>query len=925
MFLIEENDKTVLKHYGILRRSGRYPWGSGDNVSERSKSFLDIVEEYMKKFGFTEKETAEAISRSLDGQADPISVKELRALKTIAKNEYKASQIIMARRLKYEKGYSNQAIADRMGLKNESSVRALLADGEFEKTQQLKTISNLLRETVDKEGIVDVGVGVERHLGISKEKLGAATAMLKEEGYGVETLFAQQLGTGLQTEFKVLVPPGVDGKEAFVRVVVEGNLGEVPQIMAFSKDSGRTVLGLQPPMSIDSNRIKVNWDEDGGTEADGTIYVRPGVDDISLGGNQYAQVRVAVDGTRYLKGMAIYKDDLPDGVDIVFNTNKSKFNGDGTQKTKLDAMKKMEMKPGTNELAANPFGSQIRRQILELDSDGKEVVTSAMNIINEEGSWDTWSKQLSSQVLGKQDRRLAEQQLNLRYERNINDLEEIMSITNPAVKRRLLQEFADEADAQAVHLAAAAMPRQENKVLIPIPGMKDNEVYAPSFKNGERVVLLRHPHGGTFEIPEVIVNNKNPEARRLLGKEPPTAIGINKKVADRLSGADFDGDTVIVIPNNSGRIKSTPPLKELEGWDPISAYPGFDGMPKVTDSTKQQQMGSVSNLITDMTLMGASQSELARAVKHSMVVIDSEKHNLNWKQSEIDNGIRDLRAKYLGRPDKGASTLLSKASGDLYVPERKLRRASKGGPIDPKTGKLVYEETGRTYVNKEGKVQPSQTKTTHLAETDDAFSLSSGTPMETTYAVYSNRMKSLANQARKESLGVKNIPYSPTAKKTYASEVESLKAKLNIAEMNAPLERRAQIVANQIRRQARRDNPQMTKEQKKKVDGQALEEARRRVGASKNRIKLTDREWEAIQAGAISNNMLEDVLRNAHANPEPPFKSVKELATPRSALLMTSTRITRAKSMAQQGYTQAEIADALGVSLTTLKKGLGGE
>lgn len=924
MFVVEENDRTVLKHYGILRRSGRYPWGSGDNVSERSKSFLDIVEEYMKKWGFTEKETAEAISRSLDGQADPISVKELRALKTIAKNEYKASQIIMARRLKDEKGYSNQAIADRMGLPNESSVRALLAPGALEKTQQLQNIANMLRDSVDngEAGIVDIGVGVERHMGISKEKLGAATAMLKEEGYTVQSFDGPQVGTGLKTEYKVLARPGIDGREAFTTAVVNGQLDEIPQVMSFSQDSGRTSFGLHKPLSVDSERIQVNWDEDGGTGADGTIYVRPGVSDISLGGNQYAQVRIAVDGKNYLKGMAIYKDDLPEGVDLVFNTNKSKFNDDGSLKSKNDAMKKMEFKPDSDELAPNPFGSQIRRQIIELDADGKEVVTSAMNIINEEGSWDTWSKQLSSQILGKQDRRLAEQQLNARYERNVNDLEEIMQITNPAVKRRLLQEFSDEADAQAVHLAAAAMPRQENKVLIPIPGMKDNEVYAPSFRDGERVVLLRHPHGGTFEIPEVVVNNKNPEARKMLGKEPPTAIGINKKVADRLSGADFDGDTVIVIPNNDGRIKSTPPLKELEGWDPISAYPGYEGMPKVKNSTKQQQMGSVSNLITDMTLMGASQSEIARAVKHSMVVIDSEKHNLNWKQSEIDNGIRDLRTKYLGRPDKGASTLLSKASGDLRVPERKLRRASQGGPIDPKTGKLVYEPTNRTYVDEKGKTKQRLTKTTPLAETDDAFTLSSGTPMETTYATYSNRMKALANQARKESLGVKNIPYSPSAKKTYATEVDSLKAKLNVAEKNAPLERRAQIVANQIRRQAFRDNPQMTDDQKRKVNGQALEEARYRTGAAKNRIKLTDREWEAIQAGAISNNMLEDVLRNAHPSPPAPYKSVKELATPRSQKLMTSTKLSRARGMAQQGYTQAEIADALGVSLTTLKNSL---
>ena len=48
-------------------------------------------------------------------------------------------------------------------------------------------------------------------------------------------------------------------------------------------------------------------------------------------------------------------------------------------------------------------------------------------------------------------------------------------------------------------------------------------------------------------------------------------------------------------------------------------------------------MGDVSNLITDMTIKGANNDELARAVRHSMVVIDSEKHNLDVKASARDN------------------------------------------------------------------------------------------------------------------------------------------------------------------------------------------------------------------------------------------------------------------------------------------------
>lgn len=924
MFVIEENGRTELKHYGILRRSGRYPWGSGDNVAQRSKSFLDIVEDLMKRLGLTEAEVAQYVSPP----DDPISVKELRALKSIARAEYKASQIIMAQRLR-EKGMSHKAIAERMGLPNESSVRALLAPGELAKTRQLENIANMIRESTDKHGVVDVGVGVERHIGVSKEKLAAALAMLKEEGYETQTVGIKQIGTGadLMTETKVVAKPGMDSDAVFRQVVHENGLGEIPQIESFSKDGGHSVLGLHKPVSVSSDRIQVNWDEDGGTLADGTIYVRPGVEDLSLDGNLYSQVRIAVDGTHYLKGMAIYKDDLPDGVDLVFNTNKSKEG-----KTKLDAMKEMNRVAETGEIDwDNPFGSQIRRQVVRLDKDGNEVVTSAMNLINEEVAWEDWNRQISSQVLSKQDVRLAKQQLDMRYDQNISDLDEIMSVTNPSVKRKLLMEFADEADAQAVHLGAAALPGQQNRVLIPVPSMKDTEVYAPAFENGERVVLIRHPHGGRFEIPELVVNNRNPDAKKLLGPNATSAIGINKKVADRMSGADFDGDAVLVIPNRDGRIKTKPPLKELEGFDPVSSYPGYEGMKKLEKDAKQNQMGSVSNLITDMTIMGASDSEIARAVKHSMVVIDAEKHNLNWKQSEIDNGIRDLREKYLGKANAGAQTIVSRASGDKYVPERRPRKASKGGPFDKDTGKRVYEETGRTYttVDDKGRVKVKQkkTKTTQLGDTDDAFTLVSdkNTPIEVTYANYSNKMKALANQARKESLGVKNIPYSPSAKKHYAAEVDSLKSKLNVAEMNAPLERRAQVLANHIRRQKRIDHPEMTPEQKKRVDGMALQEARLRTGANKNRVKLTDREWEAIQAGAISANMLDAVLRNADPNPGPGYKSVKELATPRTKTLMSTPKLNRARAMQNQGYTQAEIANALGVSLTTLKDGLRGE
>lgn len=910
--LDEEREEYILLHYGILRRSGRYPWGSGDNVPQRSKSFLDWIKVMLGK-GLTESEIAQGVG---------LTTKELRALKSIARAEHKAAQISEAQRLK-EKGLSNGAIAERMGLPNESSVRSLLKPGEAEKTMQLRNIANILKDNVDEKGMIDVGVGVERQLSVSNEKLVAALAMLSEEGYAVRKFPVTQIGTGLETQVKALVPAEVTQKQAWE------NRANLKTIENFSTDGGHTNFGILPPKSVDSDRIQINYgglDKNGnpigGAAADGVIYVRPGVEDLSLGGNQYAQVRIAVDGTHFLKGMAVYKDDLPDGVDLVFNTNKTREDAP----TKLDAMKPMKIDKQTGEIDMdNPFGSAINRQIVKLDANGNEVLTSAMNLIYEETSgpeggqsWEGWSKSISSQVLSKQDVTLAERQLSVKRERSETELEDIMAITNPAVKRNLLTKFADQADADAVTLAAAAMPRQENKVLMPVGSMKDNEVYAPTFRNGERVVLVRHPHGGTFEIPELTVNNRNREAKGLLG-EAPTAIGINAKVAERLSGADFDGDTVLVIPNNRGEINTTPALKELQGFDPKVAYKGYPGMKKLEGDAKQNEMGSVSNLITDMTIMGASQTEIAAAVRHSMVVIDAEKHNLNYKQSYIDNGIANLQKKYQGRAGGGASTIISRAGGRIDVPDRQPRRASKGGPIDPVTGKKVYEYTGKTYINKDGKVVPRTKRSEKLAETDDAFTLvssPSGTPIENTYATYSNQMKALANRARKESLGVKNIPYSPSAKKVYDSEVKRLDAALNIAELNAPRERQAQVIANATYAAKVRSNPNMTADDKKKIKGQVLTEARYRTGANKDRIYISDREWDAIQAGAVTNNKLESILKNADPD------RVKELATPRTPLKMTSTKVTRARAMANQGYTQAEIADALGVSLTTLKTSL---
>ncbi len=868
-YFIDESD--YLAHYGVLRKSGRYPWGSGNTQDARNKSFLDHVDG-LRKSGMSETDIAKAFG---------ITTTELRAAKSIAKNAQKQADIAQAARLK-EHGYSNVEIGKRMGI-NESSVRSLLEPMQKDKTDVLHATANMLRDQVAKKGYIDIGTGVERHLAISDTKLKTAVAVLKEEGYVVHYVKVQQLGTGQQTTIKVLSAPDVPYREVFA------NRDKIQQITDYSEDGGRTYLGIKPPTSIKSSRVGVRYAEAGGTDADGVIYVRPGVKDISLGTANYAQVRIAVDGTHYLKGMAMYKDDLPDGVDLMFNTNKSATGN------KLDAMKKLKDDPD------NPFGAVISRQ------------SGVMNIVNEEGTWDKWSKSLSSQVLSKQSPALAKQQLAITFDQKKKAFDEINALTNPAVKKKLLESLADDIDSSAVHLKAAALPRQATHVILPINTLKENEIYAPNYRNGERVALVRFPHGGKFEIPELTVNNNHPPAKKALGKAQD-AVGINAKVAARLSGADFDGDTVLVIPNNSKQIKSEPALAGLKGFDPQAAYPAYPGMKKMSARTKQIEMGLVSNLITDMTIRGATSSELARAVKHSMVVIDAEKHNLNYRQSAIDNGISALKMKYQGTPRGGASTLISRATSPVRVNEMKARSAANGGPIDKETGRLVFEETGASYTNSKGELVRKTTPVARLAATSNANTLSSGTPIERVYADHSNKLKQLANDVRKTQANTKPQSYSPSAKAAYSNEVASLNAKLNLALRNAPLERQAQLVANTIVAAKKQANPDMDAPQLKKIKGQALTEARNRTGAKKERITITDSEWAAIQAGAISNNKLEQILSNADLD------QVKQLATPRTTPSLTTAKANRAKAMLNNGRTQAEVADALGVSISTVKE-----
>jgi transcriptional regulator len=878
--------EDYLAHYGILRRSGRYPWGSGGPENGGSDNFLGYVEQ-LRGQGLSEVDIAKGFG---------VTTTQLRAAKSIAKNEVRQAQVLQAQRLK-DKGYSNVAIGKRMGNLNESTVRSLLAQGERDVQNVLHSTADMLRQQVEEKGYLDVGRDAVTHLGIAQTKLATAVAMLKEEGYNKFYVKVRQLGTGHETTIQVLAKPGVTYSEVYQ------NRDKIKTIGDYTNDGGRLWQSIQTPLSVNSKRVAIAYKEDGGDKADGVIYVRPGAPGLSMGNNRYAQVRIAVDGTHYLKGMAMLKDDLPPGVDLQFNTNKTSTGN------KLDAMKPMKNDPDD----PNPFGATVR-QI----TDSKGRVTSAMNIVNDEGKWDTWSNNLSSQFLSKQSPQLAKQQLDLAFRDRKDELDEIMNLTNPVVRKKLLEDFADKADASATHLKAAALPRQANRVILPINSLKETEVYAPGFRNGEKVVLVRYPHGGTFELPELTVNNRHPQAKKALG-DGGDAVGINHKVAQRLSGADFDGDSVIVIPNSSGRVKTSQPLAGLKDFDPQHSYPQYEGMKVMTPRQKGIEMGDISNLITDMTIKKASSDELARAVRHSMVVIDAEKHKLDWKSSARDNGIAQLKTKYQGGPRAGAATLISRKKQEIRVPERKGRPAAEGGPIDRVTGRRMYVPTGASFVGRKGETVVKTEKAKRILEVDDVHKLSSGTPVERIYADYANNLKDLGNTARKAAVSTKTTPMSPSAKAAYSNEVTSLTAKLRTAQENSPRERQAQLIANSIYAAKRAARPDMDADQEKKARSQALIEARTRVGAKKQVVEITDTEWKAIQSGAISNAMLERILNNSN------IEVVKKLATPRVNTVMTANKQARAAAMLASGYTQQEVADALGVALSTLKSSISRE
>lgn len=904
------SNESVLEHYGTKRHSGRYPWGSGKTPYQHSGDFLSRVNE-LKKNGLSEKNILETINNGMPDEYK-MGLTEFRIALQKAGHDRKALEYDQIRALK-DDGLGWKAIGDKLGM-SESSVRSKYNNGIGEKASQAEKIAETLRKEVDKKGMIDISEGANQVLGVSESKLDEAAYILEAEygykRYGVG--IRQPTNVRQQTNITVLAKPEYDQKYAYQHQDQIDSLGDY-----HSDDGGDTFTKLQRPASLDSNRVAIRYGDEGGLDKDGVMEIRRGVPDLDLGKSHYAQVRILVDGDHYLKGMAVYSDDLPDGVDIMFNTNKPS----GTPKMKV--LKEAKADPD------NPFGAAIKAngQSTYIGADGKEHL-SPINKLKEEGDWDTMSRNVSSQFLSKQPKKLIENQLKLTVADYQAQYDEIMQYDNPTVKKKLLNDFADTCEGTSMTLKASAFPGQSTKVILPINKIKETEAYCPTYENGTQLALIRYPHAGTFEIPIVTVNNKNLHGKRNLG-QIQDAIGINAKVAERLSGADFDGDTVMAIPmSDKVKIKSTRPLDDLKDFDPKTAYAVPEGNPNhvrlMKKEEKQKEMGIISNLITDMTLRGADEKELARAVKHSMVVIDAEKHKLDYKRSERENGIQELKQKWQIRVDEegnekygGASTLLSRRKQTVRVPER---RGSVR--VDKESGEYIYKESGRTFTDpKTGRERLAEDTVSLISETKDARTLSSGTIQENLYADFSNKLKAMTNQARKEAVNMKGIQRDPQAAKTYATEVASLKEKYNNMIANKPKERKAMLIANaniKAKIQEQGLNPAIDKKEIKKISSVEMQRARDSVGASgrKSKVTFTDKEWEAVQAGAISDNMLTKFLNSSDSD------EIVKRAMPKTTSVMSSAKMSKAKAMLRSGYTYKEIAQACGVPESTVYSAL---
>ena len=1049
------------------RGSGRYPFGSGNRPHQHDWDLLSRIDkikatnpgisnaDIAKQLGFykTDRYGHEEFDENGEHKGDPGHLKIARSMAINNKDRDEYEEICWYdNHLDPDTGkhYTNAKIATLMNLPNESTVRDKRTRGRNGNSEKFIKISEELKKECDAKGIIDVTKDVSNFLGCSEDNLNKALVTLQDQGYELKKLNYKNITNPMyEVNVTALCKPGEDTHLLFkqpervmVLTSVEESIkqrrdGEVDHDNDVESAALRRGIGPTPQVSLDRIKIRYGDDpDDPGVIRDGLIELRAVRDqngklvaacpDLSLGNARYGQVRIAVEGDRYIKGMAVYNEDLPEGCDIRVNSNKSMAKGiDG-------ALKQLERnKDGS--IAKNMFGSAVI-QTVQRDQNGNPIIgpdgkqlASAINFVGSynpanpmedahvEGRWAKWSKNLPAQFATDLPLAVTRKQLQLQSKIHDEQLQEIMSVNNPSVKRKLLIDYADQMDAAACDLKAAPIGGQKTRVLLPVPSLGDNECYCPGLEDGTSVAVARFPHQGKWETAILRVNNQNAEAKKMIG-DGADAIGLNHNVHGILSGADSDGDTGIVIPMTRknwktgefdkvidienmpslvGRVKTDDSggfkMVRISDFDTSAEYgidnPRFKDMVNSkgeptyryfkTEEAKGKEMGIVSNLLQDMRNKGCENAdELFRADCYSMVVIDAKKHKLNYEQAYKDFGIAELKKKYQTHLDaetgklkeQGASTLVTLASSPSLQPLRAQWKPSNTS-IDPETGKKIFKAPKKTtemkaspefvripgtnrYLRDENgdKIQATWTgevkqkedgsyyyepgtgkgkwqykeqdrmeKIPKMNLVDDAYDLIHPderikmSDMDKLYADYANHCKALGNNARKLWLQESPLPYNKEAAKKYATEVNEMKAALTEAKKNAPRERQAQFLAtSQYNAILNERGSELDNEDKRKLRGQCLMDARERCGALKDRIKFTEKQWEAINAGAIHPTTLDDMLRNADQD------NYMQLALPKSSRITDTMKNEIMSRYESKGQSYEQIAEAMNISTSTV-------
>ena len=94
-------EEMLLMHYGMPRRSGRYPWGSGDNPYQHSGDFLSRVEEMKKSnFTFTDKDGKTYTGEVAIAKSMGLSTTQFRTQMSLAKDERRSADVATAKALR---------------------------------------------------------------------------------------------------------------------------------------------------------------------------------------------------------------------------------------------------------------------------------------------------------------------------------------------------------------------------------------------------------------------------------------------------------------------------------------------------------------------------------------------------------------------------------------------------------------------------------------------------------------------------------------------------------------------------------------------------------------------------------------------------------------------------------------------------------